>query len=118
VLPSSTSPQDVNAVVVFDISVMPAATNSTTGSSVSLQLSRVLLTPPLHLQLTTVRSVDLPLLGSVLLSAADVSLLPYVGRVDDISTIDSRNVNIQQGPGGFVIKGSVSTCRGPSTSTD
>lgn len=73
----------------------------------SLHLSHVLLTPPLRSSLSELRSADLPLLGSVTLSAASVTLLPYVGRVNDISTLSKVNGNIQQAPGGFVIRGSV-----------
>jgi len=88
---------------MFDINV------SGSGSkSVALQLSQVLLTPPLGLQLSDIRSADLPLVGSVAVTASDVTLLPYVGRVGLIGTIAPGNVNIQAAPGGFVIKGSVS----------
>lgn len=88
---------------MFDINV------SGSGSkSVGLQLSQVLLTPPLGLQLADIRSADLPLVGSVSVTASDVTLLPYVGRVGLIGTISPGNVNIQAAPGGFVIKGSVS----------
>jgi hypothetical protein len=52
---------------VFDLAV-----NGT--SSMSLHLSHVLLTPPLRSSLSELRSADLPLLGSVTLSAASV---PY-----------------------------------------
>ena len=76
-------------------------------SSVSLQLTHILLTPPLGYQLSGLRSADLPLVGSVNLSAASVTALPYVGRLGLIHSIDRGNGNIQQAPGGFVIKGSV-----------
>lgn len=78
------------------------------GRSVHLELRHVLLTPPLGTSLTGLASADLPILGQVVLSAADVTLLPYVGHVDVISTIHSFNANIQQAPGGFIIRGSVS----------
>lgn len=87
-------------VTVFDLSVKGI-------SSVSLQLTHILLTPPLGVPLSELRSADLPLLGSVTLSAASVTLLPYVGQVDQIGTLDRGTGNVQQAPGGFVIKGSV-----------
>lgn len=102
------SPQarNVTAVTVHDIKVKGL-------SSVSLQLTHVLLTPPLGIQLADVRSVDLPMYGSVGVSAADVTLLPYVGRLELISSLDGGNANIQQAPGGFIVRGSVSSSPHP-----
>ena len=97
----SVVPQNVTAVTVHDINLKGT-------SSVALALSHVLLTPPLGLQLADLRSADLPIYGPSVVSAADVALLPYVGWVDLIGSLDPSNSNIQEAPGGFIIKGSVS----------
>jgi hypothetical protein len=93
---------------------------SSAGSrSIALQLSTILLTPPISTEgvlaersLTDIRSVDAPLLGNVAVSGRDVSALPYVGMVDSIGNIHPHNAVILQTRDGFVIRGSVShACR-------
>lgn len=93
-------------------------TGSGNSRSVSLQLTHVLLTPPLGVELADVHSADLPLFGNVSLLTGGpaggagaervLHLLPYVGRADLVSTLSAMNANIQRAPGGFIIRGSVS----------
>jgi hypothetical protein len=104
-------PQNITTVTVFDIDYRSGGSRS-----VALQLSNILLTLPLTFNgwlsggvtMADLRSVDVPLLGNVAVSGRDVTELPYVGLVDAISHLHSSNANIQQSPGGFVIRGSVS----------
>lgn len=89
-------------MVVFDVDA------SSSSRRVALQLSTVLLTPPLGWGLKGITSLDLPLLGNVGAQEHDLGLLPYVGAVDTIGTLDASNALIQPASGGFVIRGSVS----------
>jgi hypothetical protein len=107
-------PQNVTTITVFDVVVSSAGSRS-----IALQLSNILcsavLSPPIstegipaELSLTSLQSVDVPLLGNVAVSASDVIAIPYVGMVDFIGNIHPYNVVILQTLDGFVIRGSVS----------
>eukprot|EP00879_Flechtneria_rotunda_P012921 GHRR01013494.1.p1 GENE.GHRR01013494.1~~GHRR01013494.1.p1 ORF type:complete len:1269 (+),score=413.90 GHRR01013494.1:1918-5724(+) len=94
---------EVNAVLVHNIGV----TGGGKQRRVALRLASVFMTLPLGAKASDVRSVDLPLHGNVAVATADVTVLPYVGKVDLIGDLDSNSVNIQEWPGrGFIIRGS------------
>jgi hypothetical protein len=97
-------------VLVHDIVTHGGSSSSTNKThSLSLQLRHLLLTPPLGRTLSQLRSVVLPLHGPVLVGPGDgVVELPYVGDVGLVSPADNSNANIQEVPGGFVIRGLVS----------
>lgn len=98
--------QPINVVSVYDIDESGVAS----GQPVVLQLSRLLVMQPLEQDFLGLQSIDLPFHGSVQVSAADVSIMPYVGIVDLVGELDSSNVNIQPWPGkGFIVRGAVST---------
>jgi hypothetical protein len=101
----------VTTVVVFNV-------DTSSSGRVGLQLSSVLLTPPLGWSLKGLNSLDLPLLGNVGAQDRDLGLLPYVGAVDTIGTLDASNALIQPAPGGFVIRGSVSGGNGRGSDND
>jgi hypothetical protein len=107
--------QNVLALLVHDIVTRSNSNSSSSSSttnktrSLSLQLRHLLLTPPLGRKLSQLRSVVLPLHGHVLVGPGDgVIELPYVGDVRLVSPADSSNANIQEVPGGFVVRGLVS----------
>lgn len=78
--------------------------------AVALEMSHILVMEPLGLpRLEDIQSADLPLVGNVQLSTADITPMPYVGDVDLIGELDSSNVNVQEWPSkGFLVRGSVS----------
>jgi hypothetical protein len=76
----------------------------------------VFIAVPPKLKLAQLRSIDLPLLGSITVSAAEVAsglvaAMPYVGDVELVTDLDSRNVAINEIPGGLILRGTVSTAR-------
>lgn len=104
----SPQPQNITALSLHDILLSPDATIS----KVSLVLKHLLIMPPLGIPLANLHSADLPLHGSVFVTSNDVTSLPYVGKVDLISELDSSNAVIQQaGPVGVLVRGSVSEGR-------
>lgn len=98
----------VNAVSVYSVVIDLGGPDGASEPSVTLKLSSVMMTLPLGVELKGVRSIDLPLVGSVQVAPSDVTVIPYVGDVDLIGEQDWSNINIQQSDAGFVIKGSVS----------
>lgn len=96
----------VSVVSVYDIDVSDVASKK----RVALQLSKLLVMQPLDLQdLSGLQLIDLPLHGNVQVSAADVTIMPYIGIVDLVGALDSSNVNIQPwSDKKFIIRGAVS----------
>jgi hypothetical protein len=80
-------------------------------------LESVLVTLPLKvLNLSRLQSLDLPLVGRVQATAADVKMTPYLGEVDMISKLDTSNINMQllstgDDNSGFIVRGSVRASR-------
>eukprot|EP00883_Tetradesmus_obliquus_P003960 jgi/Sobl393_1/14275/SZX72377.1 len=92
----------VNAMSVYNIDVSGVVSSE----PVALQLDRLLVMQPLEQAISGLQSIDLPFHGNVQVSAADVSVMPYVGIVDLVGALDTSNVNIQPWPGkGFIIRG-------------
>eukprot|EP00775_Hariotina_reticulata_P009585 gene9585-9748_t len=99
---SAASPLDVSVLTVYDISIPQGGKRR---QDVSLTLSNIFLGAPLGAKATDVRSIDLPLHGNMTVPPAAVTPLPYVGKVDLISDLDSSNVNIQSAGDTLVIRG-------------
>jgi hypothetical protein len=104
--------QNVTIVLVHDVILRGNSSSSSSTNktrSVSLQLRHLLVTPPLGHTLSQLRSLVLPLHGPVLVGPGDgVVELPYVGDVSLVSLADTNYANIQEVPGGFLIRGLVS----------
>lgn len=108
---ASRLPQNVTVLSLHGVELSPAG--GVNVSKVAVALSHLLIMPPLGVSLTNLQSADLPLHGSVSLTSYDVIPLPYVGRVELISELDSGNAVIHQaGPAGVLVRGSVSEQQG------
>ncbi|KIZ04406.1 hypothetical protein MNEG_3553 [Monoraphidium neglectum] len=70
----------------------------------------VFIAVPPTLKLAQLLSVDLPLLGSVVVSEAEIASglvagMPYVGDVELVNDLDNRNIVINEIPGGLIFRG-------------